>query len=76
MTLAFEDDITNRERAERFHAAIRSYNDEWDVDTNLIDLLADARHWCDREGRSYAEFDRLAYQHYVAEITATRRRRP
>ena len=33
----------------------------------LIDLLTDARHWCDRHGESFAELDRLACQHYVAE---------
>ena len=34
----------------------------------LIDLLTDARHWCDRHGESFAVLDRLAYQHYILEL--------
>ena len=34
----------------------------------LIDLLTDARHWCDRNGESFATLDRLACQHYIAEL--------
>jgi hypothetical protein len=34
----------------------------------LIDLLTDARHWCDRHGESFAALDETAYDHYVAEL--------
>lgn len=37
-------DITNAERARRFEEALTRYNNEWDTTSNLIDLLADARH--------------------------------
>jgi hypothetical protein len=32
----------------------------------LVGLLADARLWCDRNGQSFAELDRRAYQQYLA----------
>jgi hypothetical protein len=34
----------------------------------LIDLLADARHWCDRHGADFAALDRVAYRHYLHEL--------
>ncbi len=33
----------------------------------LIDLLTDARHWCDRKGQDFAALDRIAYRHYLDE---------
>ena len=33
----------------------------------LIDLLTDARHWCDRNGECFADLDRIAYRHYLDE---------
>ncbi|MFO0835790.1 MAG: hypothetical protein U0638_12525 [Phycisphaerales bacterium] len=62
-----DDFFTNRQRAERFDAAVRGYNDEYDDLANFIDLLADARHWCDHRAHSYAEAERVAHQHYLAE---------
>ena len=42
---------------------------DWDTGREgLIDLLTDARHWCDHHGESFAELDRIAYQHYIAEF--------
>lgn len=35
---------------------------------NLTDLLTDARHWCDENDQDFAEIDRLAYRHYIAEL--------
>jgi hypothetical protein len=58
----------NSRRVERVARAIRSYGDDGDDETKLIDLLADARHWCDQNGLSFAKLDRLAYMHYVAEL--------
>ena len=39
-----------------------------DLEATVVDLLADARHWCDSHGKDYYEFDRIAYGHYLAEI--------
>lgn len=61
-------DITNAERAARCQEALAGYNDEYDTIANLIDLLADARHWCDRQGQCYGDLDRLAHDHYLAEL--------
>ncbi|KAA0214971.1 MAG: hypothetical protein EDM82_08490 [Cyanobacteria bacterium CYA] len=66
-------DITNAERASRFQAALTRYNDEWDTASNLIDLLADARHWCDRNDQCYGDLDRIAYDHYLVELWEERR---
>lgn len=63
----------NDKRSKRCAAAIRSYNDEWDEKSNLIDFLADARHWCDRNGLCFGELDRVAHQHYAAEQSDARR---
>ena len=60
-------------RAKRCAQAIRSYNDEWDEKSNLIDFLADARHWCDRKGLCFGDLDRMAHQHYLAELSDERR---
>lgn len=57
----------NQTRANRCEQLLAQYADD-DQQTNLIDLLADARHWCDAQGESYAEFDRRSYEHYLAEI--------
>lgn len=46
---------------------------EYDTAANLIDLLADARHWCDRHGQCYGDLDRIAHDHYLAELWAERR---
>lgn len=69
------EEITNATRAERCHAALANYNDEHDVRANLIDFLTDARHWCDAQGQSIAELDRIAHQHYLAERLAEIQRR-
>lgn len=58
----------NLRRAERCQQVLANYNDEWDAEANLVDLLADARHWCDRQERDYAKLDRLGHEHYLAEL--------
>jgi hypothetical protein len=58
----------NHRRADRCQLVLATYNDEWDTEANLIDLLADSRHWCDREERDFAKLDRLAHEHYLAEL--------
>ena len=37
-------------------------------DASLIDVLADLRHYCDAYGLGFADADRLAHQHYLAEL--------
>ena len=60
--------IANAERVARCEAVLARYNDEHDTAANLIDFLADARHWCDRHGQSFSNLDRVAHDHYLAEL--------
>lgn len=61
-------EITNKQRAARVAKMLRQFN-KYDLpESCLIDLLADARHWCDRHGKDYGKLDREAYNHYVTEI--------
>lgn len=44
---------------------------DWDTGREgLIDLLADARHWCDRHGECFGDLDRIAHQHYLHELNS------
>ena len=59
----------NATRAHRCAKAIALYgNRDPNPATQLIDLLADIRHWCDRHGEDFARLDRLAYDHYLTEL--------
>jgi hypothetical protein len=58
---------TDAFRALTFDLALETYGDE-DNATRCIDLLTDARHWCDLNCQNFAELDRQAYQHYLAEL--------
>lgn len=51
---------TNDHRANRLRAALRRYGTDDTVTGSLTELLADARHWCNRHGESFAELDRRA----------------
>jgi hypothetical protein len=62
----------NQQRARRFQSSLRHYDAGGDLRETLVDLLADARHWCDRHDETYAKFDRQAYQHYLAELADQR----
>ena len=66
----------NHYRAARFEAALRNYATDEDPRTVLVDLLTDARHWCDRHSESYGELDRMAREHYSTETVVTREGRP
>jgi hypothetical protein len=70
--------MNNAKRSNRFEVALLSLRDDYDQDirTTLIDLLTDARHWCDRRGQSFAELDRQAYGHYLVELHEHAGRRP
>lgn len=60
--------IRNPRRAKRFAQAIRHYGIITLGADSLIDMLTDARHWCDRHGLCYGDLDRIAHKHYLAEI--------
>lgn len=55
----------NQDRAERAQQAVDLQ--EEGGDTGIVDLLANLRHLCDREGLDFAKLDRMAYAHYVLE---------
>jgi hypothetical protein len=59
---------SNKQLSARCHKALARYSTDDEPSTSLVDFLADARHWCDQSGEDYAELDRRAYQHYLAEI--------
>jgi hypothetical protein len=59
--------LSNQERTVRCQQAIIAYSDD-EAFAGLVDLLADARHWCGKKALSYADFDRTAYQHYRDEL--------
>jgi hypothetical protein len=56
----------NRKRASRADEAITRYGDDVS-ESNLIDLLTDAMHWCDQYGEDFARMLALAFQHYLSE---------
>lgn len=62
--------IPNKLRVERFELALHEYRlSEATTRHCLIDLLADARHWCDCNGFDHADHDRMAYDQYVRELS-------
>jgi hypothetical protein len=64
---------TNHNRAKRCDNVLRRYGTDNTQKGCLIDLLADARHWCDLNSESFGELDRIAYEHYLAELDEQRR---
>jgi hypothetical protein len=60
-------DVSIPQRVTRCDAALRRYSDDG-VFSNLIDLLADAMHWCDATGEDFHYALCLAAKHYVAEL--------
>ncbi|MBY0461255.1 MAG: hypothetical protein K2V38_28355 [Gemmataceae bacterium] len=69
--MALQAPTPNDRRARRIGHILKWCSD-WDAPPEgLIDLLADARHWCDRHGHSFAHLNRLASHHYAAEVTVT-----
>ena len=67
---------SNRRRAMRIGHILTWCKDWSSPREGLIDLLADARHWCDQHAESFADLDRQAYQHYLAELDEARRSKP
>lgn len=55
----------NYDRASRFALLLDRYDESFD--TALIDLLADAQHWCHEHGEDFGESLRIAQMHFEAE---------
>lgn len=64
---------TNDQRAKRFARTLRGYGTDHTERGCLIDLLADARHWCDRTGACFDGIDRVAHDRYLADLCDDRR---
>lgn len=64
--------MTNRQRAARIAKVLRAYQTDDTPVGCLIDILADARHWCDQNNRCYGDLDREAHQHYLGELADER----
>jgi hypothetical protein len=58
---------TNRERSLQCEPALETYGDDDSV-TNLVDLLADAMHWCDHNGEDFQFALAQACRHYINEL--------
>jgi hypothetical protein len=54
-------------RVERCDQLLRDYSDDL-RESNLIDLLADAMHWCQAKGEDFDKSLELARTHHVAEV--------
>jgi hypothetical protein len=59
--------LSNQQRADRCQKAITGYSDD-DTYTNLVDLLADAMHFCHANGHSVADIFDTALMHFEAKI--------
>jgi hypothetical protein len=53
-------------RLERCQQALRVYSGD-DIEANLVDFLADAMHWCDKNGRTFNDLLRTADEHFTLE---------
>ncbi len=64
---------SNSSRAERVERLVRNYcrtpgyDGEPDYEADIVDLLADLRHFCAGAGLDFDELDERAKRHYVAE---------
>ena len=58
---------SNQPRADRCEQALAAYSDA-DQFTNLVDLLADAMHWCDLTGQDFHLALAQACRNYLNEF--------
>jgi hypothetical protein len=65
MTEHFPD--ANARRAARAGAILIHHRHGNDLRTSLVDLLADLRHWCDRNGADFHGALTQSYHHYLHE---------
>lgn len=70
--------MNNARRSNRLEVVMLTFREEYGDDPCefLIDVLTDARHWCDHNAQSFDELDRQAYRHYLAETNQTERTKP
>ncbi len=62
MTAAAKDDLA------AYHAYLREMRDgDSSHEEFVTDMLASLRHFCDTYAVDFAEVDRIAYMHYLAE---------
>ena len=59
---------SNESRASRSESALAGYGDPSSLSENLIDLLADAMHFCDASGLDFHISLAMACRHYVNEL--------
>jgi hypothetical protein len=59
--------VANQVRAHRATSTIAEYGDDVD-ESNLIDLLTDAMHWCDLIGQDFHCLLAQACRHYINEL--------
>lgn len=57
----------NRLRADKARKALKDYFLGNTNDEAIVDLLADLRHLCARQGRDFDDLNRMAESHYLAE---------
>ena len=63
-----EDKATNASRATRISNILSSLKGNDDEHTCLVDLLADAMHWCDHTGGDFHLALAQACRHYIHEL--------
>jgi hypothetical protein len=61
--------VENMLRAERAQDALATYIDMDDTRSAVIDLLTDLRHYCDHNDIDLGAADKMAHQHYLAELS-------
>ena len=66
-----EFEATNEGRVAKMQAVMKVFYDDT-PETDLIDLLADARHLCDARGLDFHRLDRTAHHHYTVENVRAR----
>lgn len=52
-------------RARKLELVLIAYDRQDLLIRTLMAILADARHWCDRNGEDFGKLDRLAYLQYL-----------
>jgi hypothetical protein len=60
--------LSNQQRALRCQEAISGYSDD-DTHANLVDFVADAMHWCHRNGHHFRDVLDTAAMHFDAETS-------
>lgn len=62
--------MTNAQCSNRFEVVLLSLCEDYgdDIPTVMIDLLADAMHWCDASGEDFHYALCVAGKHYIAEL--------